>query len=194
VKDRISVADLAFRVQAVVKRELEVVRSQLKRNDVTSLAGGARFLDPHTVEVSTETGPQTVTGEHILVACGTWPAHNPEIPLDGKRIVDSDQLLAAAEIPRELIVVGAGVIGLEYASMMTALNVKVTLIDQRPCPLEYDRRTEHASRRTLIAPSRTARGPVQPRSYLDGTAPSGVPRAESRPVCFYPSRTEYSPA
>jgi NAD(P) transhydrogenase len=137
VKDKISVADLAFRVQAVVKRELEVVRSQLKRNDVTSLVGAARFLDPHTVEVSTETGPQTVTGEHILVACGTRPAHDPEIPLDGKRIVDSDQALAGAEIPRELIVVGAGVIGLEYASMLTALNVKVTLIDQRPSPLEF---------------------------------------------------------
>jgi len=137
VKDKISVQDLSFRVQAVVKREIEVVRSQLKRNDVTTLTGVTRFVDPHTLEVAAETGPQTVTAEYVLVACGTRPAHNPAIPLDGKRVVDSDQVLLAEQIPRELIVVGAGVVGLEYASMLTALNVKVTLIDQRPHPLEF---------------------------------------------------------
>jgi NAD(P) transhydrogenase len=137
VKDRISVQDLAFRVQTVVKREIEIVRSQLKRNDVTALTGSARFVEPHTIEVLSDSGPQMVTAEHVLIACGTRPAHNASIPLDGRRIVDSDQVLAAAEIPRELIVVGAGVIGLEYASMLTALNVKVTLIDQRPTPLEF---------------------------------------------------------
>src|SRR5438067_5446891 len=137
VKDKISAQDLAFRVQAVVKREIEVVRSQLKRNDVTALVGAARFIDPHTLEVAAETGPQTITAEHVLIACGTRPAHSASIPLDGKRVVDSDQALSTPEIPRELIVVGAGVIGLEYASMLTALNVKVTLIDQRPHPLEF---------------------------------------------------------
>ncbi len=137
VKDHISVQDLSFRVQAVVKRELEVVRSQLKRNDVTAISGAARFVDPHTIEVATETGPQQLTAANVLIACGTRPAHNPSIPLDGIRIIDSDQILTAAMIPRELIVVGAGVIGLEYASMLTALNVKVTLIDQRPDPLEF---------------------------------------------------------
>ena len=137
VKDRISAQDLAFRVQAVVKREIEVVRSQLKRNDVTCLVGAARFIDPHTLEVASETGPQTITAEHVLIACGTRPAHSASIPLDGKRVVDSDQALSTPEIPRELIVVGAGVIGLEYASMLTALNVKVTLIDQRINPLEF---------------------------------------------------------
>src|SRR5581483_8028048 len=64
-------------------------------------------------------------------------AHSPAIPLDGKRIVDSDQVLASGTVPRELIVVGAGVIGLEYASMLTALNVEVTVIDQRPTPLDF---------------------------------------------------------
>src|ERR1051326_1639667 len=137
VKARISVQDLAFRVQTVVKREIEIVRSQLKRNDVTALSGAARLTDPHTVEILSDTGPQAITAEHVLIACGTRPAHNAAIPLDGRRIVDADQVLAAAEIPRELIVVGAGVIGLEYASMLTALNVKVTLIDQRPTPLEF---------------------------------------------------------
>jgi NAD(P) transhydrogenase len=137
LKEHISAADLAFRVQAVVRREIEVVRAQLRRNDVTSLVGAARFVDPHTVEIAGETGTQTVTAENVLIACGTRPARAESIPFDGQRIVDSDQLLAAAMIPRDLIVVGAGVIGLEYASMLTALNVKVTLIDQRPNPLEF---------------------------------------------------------
>ena len=138
VKDHISVQDLAFRVEAVVKRELEVVRAQLKRNDVTTLIGGsARFVDPHTIEIESDTGAQRIAGEFVLIACGTRPAHNPAIPLDGKRIVDSDQILSAMMIPKELIIVGAGVIGLEYASMLTALNVEVTLIDQRPNPLEF---------------------------------------------------------
>jgi NAD(P) transhydrogenase len=137
VKDKITVQDLAFRVQSVLKREIEVVRAQLKRNDVTVFAGSAKFRDPHTLEIDTENGPQNVTSEHILIACGTRPAHSETIPLDGRRICDSDQLLVVDQIPRDLIVVGAGVIGLEYASMMTALNVKVTLIDQRPDPLGF---------------------------------------------------------
>jgi NAD(P) transhydrogenase len=137
VKEKIAVQDLAFRVQSVVRREIEVVRAQLKRNNVETLIGSARFLDPHTVEVMSEEGAQSVTADNILIACGTRPAQGANIPLDGKRICDSDQLLTVEQIPRELIVVGAGVIGLEYASMMTALNVKVTLIDQRPEPLGF---------------------------------------------------------
>jgi NAD(P) transhydrogenase len=137
VKEKISVQDLAFRVQAVVKREIEVVRAQLRRNDVEAVVGPARFRDPHTVEVDTEQGVQAFTAENVLVACGTRPAHDPKIPLDGQRVCDSDQLLGVSQIPRELIVVGAGVVGLEYASMLTALNVKVTLIDARPEPLGF---------------------------------------------------------
>ncbi|MGH7818385.1 MAG: Si-specific NAD(P)(+) transhydrogenase, partial [Candidatus Binatia bacterium] len=137
VKEKISAQDLAFRVQAVVKRELEIVRAQLKRNEVTAIAGTAKFRDPHTLEIDTDTGPQLVTAEHVLIACGTRPARSETIPVDGKRVCDSDQLLTVGQIPHDLIVIGAGVIGLEYASMMTALNVKVTLIDQRPHPLGF---------------------------------------------------------
>ncbi|MGH7819757.1 MAG: Si-specific NAD(P)(+) transhydrogenase [Candidatus Binatia bacterium] len=137
VKEKISVQDLAFRVQSVVRREIEVVRAQLKRNDVETIVGDARFVDAHTVEVVSPDGTHVVTAENVLIACGSRPSHTSNIPLDGKRICDSDQLLTVDQIPRELIVVGAGVIGLEYASMMTALNVKVTLIDQRPDPLGF---------------------------------------------------------
>jgi NAD(P) transhydrogenase len=137
VNREITVADLAFRVQKVLAKEMEVVRSQLARNHVTTVHGSARFTDPHTVEVTSVDGPTTLQADHILIACGTRPAHNATVPLDGKRIIDSDQLLLGTEMPRELIVAGAGVIGLEYASMVTALGIKVTVIEQRPTILDF---------------------------------------------------------
>jgi NAD(P) transhydrogenase len=138
VSDRISARDLAHRVQRVVEREVEVIHHQLRRNGVVSLLGTACFVDPHTVEVTPDGARATrTTAEHILIACGTRSSCTPEIPLDGQCIFDADQLPDVAELPRELIVVGAGVIGLEYASMLTALDIKVTIIDQRPILLDF---------------------------------------------------------
>lgn len=137
VNKEITVADLAFRVQKVLAKEMEVVRAQLARNHVTTVHGAARFTDPNTVEVAALEGPTSLRADHILIACGTRPAHNATVPLDGKRIIDSDQLLQGTEMPRELIVAGAGVIGLEYASMVTALGIKVTVIEQRPTILDF---------------------------------------------------------
>ena len=138
VSERISAHDLTQRVQAVVGREVEVVRNQLRRNGVVSLAGAARFVDPHTLEVtSTAAGTTRVRAAHLLIACGTRAARSPQIALDGVRVFDADQLPNVPELPRELIVVGAGVIGLEYASMLTALDIKVTIIDQRPTLLDF---------------------------------------------------------
>jgi len=137
LKDRIAMSDLIFRAQAVMAREVEVIKAQLRRNYVNTLEGEARFIDPHTIEIKSEEGVQLVRGENILIACGTRPAHVDNIPIDGKRIFDSDQLHCIEEVPRELVIVGAGIIGLEYASMFAALSVKVTLLDQRPSLLDF---------------------------------------------------------
>src|SRR5450631_154989 len=137
LKDRIAMSDLIFRAQAVMAREIEVIKAQLRRNYISILEGDARFMDAHTLEVKSDEGSQLVRGQHILIACGTRPAHNAEIPIDGHRIFDSDQVHCLEEIPRDLIVVGAGIIGLEYASMFAALGVKVTLLDQRPILLDF---------------------------------------------------------
>jgi NAD(P) transhydrogenase len=137
LKDRIAMSDLTFRALAVMAREVEVIKAQLRRNYVTTLEGEARFTDPHTIEIKSEDGVQEVRGENILIACGTRPAHSDDIPIDGKRIFDSDQLHCLEEVPRELVIVGAGIIGLEYASMFAALGVKVTLLDQRPTLLDF---------------------------------------------------------
>jgi NAD(P) transhydrogenase len=129
-KEDISAEDLSSRVDVVLQRESDVVRAQLKRNGVATVNGMARFADAHTLEISSGDGQlATITADTILVACGTRPAENPLIVTDAKRVFNSDQLLHLPLIPRELIVVGGGVIGLEYAAMMTALNTRVTLID-----------------------------------------------------------------
>ena len=132
VKDQIAMHDLVFRSDAVMAREIEVIKSQLRRNRVTVLEGNARFVADHTIEVQSDLGSTVVHGDYFVIACGTRPAHDEQIPIDGKRIFDSDQVHDLQELPRELIVVGAGIIGLEYASMFAALGVKVTVLDQRP--------------------------------------------------------------
>src|SRR5215472_8397933 len=137
LKDQISMQDLIFRSDAVMAREIEVIKSQLRRNRVTVYEGNGRFLDTHTMDVASDDGVTMLHGENFVIACGTRPAHDAEIPIDGKRIFDSDQVHDLQELPRELIVVGAGIIGLEYASMFAALGVKVTLLDQRPSLLDF---------------------------------------------------------
>jgi NAD(P) transhydrogenase len=138
LQETISLPDLSLRVRKVLEHELQVLRSQLRRNGVTVLHGSARFNGPHSLSVETAEGPQAVRAENVLIACGTRPARNPNSPCDGKHIFDSDQLIALdVELPRTAIVVGAGVIGLEYASMLTALGIKTTLVDQRPTLLDF---------------------------------------------------------
>lgn len=136
LKEEISIADLAERVNTVIARETAVIRDQLGRNGVTLIDGTARFTGPHTLEVEGGQGTQTVEADHVLIACGTRAAHPPEIPF-GEEVMDADQLGQATRIPRDFIVIGAGVIGLEYTSMLAALGVKVTVIDQRPAMLDF---------------------------------------------------------
>ena len=135
-KDHVTVEDLMFRVRTVVEREQAQVTDQLKRNGVTLVSGWARFVDTHTLQ--TDSG-EKVRGEHILIACGTRSARNPEIPYDGRKIMVAEDLGRGdrEQIPKSMIVVGAGVIGLEYASMLSALGVRVTIIERRPTMLDF---------------------------------------------------------
>ena len=133
----ISVRDVASRVNTIVARETEVIREQLKRNGIAIHQGTAHFLDPHTVEVQDGGEAIRLEAAKILIACGTRPAHSPDIPFDNRRIVDTDHLAELGGLPKEVIVVGAGVVGLEYASFMAALGAEVTLIDQRPIVLDF---------------------------------------------------------
>lgn len=137
LKDEITIADLRSRVQTVVEGEVAVVADQLRRNGIALLRGSARFRDPHTLAVEGGDEELLVRAEHILIACGTRPARSPAIPCDGQKILVADQLGLVEALPRRLIVVGAGVIGLEYASMLAALGIEVTLVEQRPTFLDF---------------------------------------------------------
>jgi len=138
VKEDITVADLLSRTQHVIGREIEVIRSQLGRNHVAILPGMGRFLDEHTVEVLDGTGRETkVTADKIVIATGTQPARPSTVAFDERTIIDSDGILALERVPQSMIVVGAGVIGIEYASMFAALGCKVTVVESRERMLEF---------------------------------------------------------
>ncbi len=139
IKYRIEIDDLMSRVGEVVKWERAVVHDQLKRNDVQIVDGLARFVEPHTLEVDTGEARGLVEGEHILIACGTRPSRPDHVPFKERRVLDSDDLVRAVsgELPKSVIVVGAGVIGLEYASMAAALGITVTIVEARDSMLAY---------------------------------------------------------
>jgi NAD(P) transhydrogenase len=137
VKDTITMADLSFRVQQVIKNELDVTQAQLFRNGITMLHGTASFVDPHTVRVQSAAGDRTCAAEAVIIATGARPAESAKVPVDGHTIILSDQVLQMTELPKTMIVVGGGVIGVEYACMFAALGVRVTLVERRPRLLEF---------------------------------------------------------
>jgi NAD(P) transhydrogenase len=138
VKDDITVTDLSARTQHVVAREIDVIRNQLTRNHVTLIVGTARFVDHHQLSVVDEAGHHhDITADKIVVAVGTKPARPATVDFDGATIVDSDQILGLDKVPSSMVVVGAGVIGIEYASMFAALGTKVTVVEKRPSMLDF---------------------------------------------------------
>jgi NAD(P) transhydrogenase len=133
VKQNITMADLLFRTGHVVNNEIEVMRHQMMRNDVELIVAEAAFLDPHTVRLTAidRRGHRDVTAESIIVAAGTRASSDEHIPFDGQRIFTSDDILNLERLPRSLTVVGAGVIGCEFACIFATLGVRVTLVDKR---------------------------------------------------------------
>ena len=138
VKDDITIADLAARTRHVVGREIEVVRSQLSRNRVAILTGTGSFVDPNVVEVDDGQGrSRKVSAEKIVIATGTRPARPASVDFDERTVIDSDGIVHLERVPRSMVVAGAGVIGIEYASMFAALGTKVTVVEQRDRMLEF---------------------------------------------------------
>src|SRR5690349_11481834 len=137
VKEKISMSDLAFRVQHVIKTEIDVTVAQLSRNNIEVMFGTASFADPHTIRVTQPQGFVECCAENVVIATGTKPAVSAKVPINGRTILNSDQVLSMGEIPRTLIVVGGGVIGVEYTCMFATLGVRVILIEKRPRLLEF---------------------------------------------------------
>src|SRR5690242_8944452 len=139
VKEKITPADLLARTQHVIGKEQDVVRSQLMRNRIDLIQGHGRFVDAHTVLVEEPTRGErtTVTGDYIVLATGTKPARPAGVEFDEERVLDSDGILDLKSLPASMVVVGAGVIGIEYASMFAALGTKVTVVEKRHTMLDF---------------------------------------------------------
>jgi NAD(P) transhydrogenase len=137
VKEKITMADLAFRVQAVIKTEVDVTEAQLSRNGIDVIQGIGYFVDPHQIRIEGNQGDTTLETGRVIIAVGTKPASSPKVPINGRSIINSDQVLELPSLPRTLIVVGGGVIGVEYACMFAILGVRVTLIEKRNRLLEF---------------------------------------------------------
>ena len=133
VKQNITMSDLLYRTDHVIQHELDIVRHQLQRNRVELISAEASFVDKNTVRLKfvDERGWRDVTAANIVIATGTNATKTDRVPLDGQRIFVSDDLLKLDHLPRTIAIVGAGVIGLEYAAIFAALGVRVTIIDKR---------------------------------------------------------------
>ncbi|PYU93256.1 MAG: Si-specific NAD(P)(+) transhydrogenase [Acidobacteria bacterium] len=137
VKEKITMADLAFRVQHVIKTEIDVTQAQLARNGIEVITGVASFLDPHHIRVEGSRGNSDFEAGVIVIATGTKPATSPKVPFNNRTIINSDQILQMPDVPKTMIVVGGGVIGVEYTCMFATLGVRVILIEKRPRLLEF---------------------------------------------------------
>ncbi|MBM3734802.1 MAG: Si-specific NAD(P)(+) transhydrogenase [Acidobacteria bacterium] len=133
VKQNITMADLLFRTDYVIRHEIDVTRHQLTRNGVELISATASFMDSTTLRLDSPDGHshQLVSAAKIIVATGTTATYDAHLPFDGKTVFTSDDILGLDRLPKSLAVIGAGVIGCEYASMFAALGVRVSLVDKR---------------------------------------------------------------
>ena len=138
VKKDIEGRDLGARMSKTLDYEIDVLENQFARNGVRTVGGSAHFVDPHTIAVSKADGDaERFSADNIVIAVGTKPFRPSHIPFDDKAVVDSDSLVTELRVPRSLTVVGAGVIGLEYATIFSALDVPVTIVEPRDNFLEF---------------------------------------------------------
>src|SRR3954462_256090 len=131
VKRSITITDLIYVSQQVIHHELAIIRDHFDRNGVELIWGAARFDDENILYIDRPNDFEVISAEFIVIATGTRPARPASVPFDDKTVFTSDGLLKLDQLPRTMIVVGGGVIGVEYACMLATLGVKVTLVEGR---------------------------------------------------------------
>ncbi len=131
VKRDITVADLVSISQTVMRHEWEVIRDQFERNRIDLLWGHAEFQGPNLLQITREEESELITADKFLLAVGTRPAKPSHVPFNDRDIFTSDTFLTLNALPKSMIVVGGGVIGTEYACIMSTLGVRVTLVEGR---------------------------------------------------------------
>lgn len=151
LKTDLTFADLKQRLNITLQHEMEVIHSQLTRNSVHIVEGVASFKDAHTLQVEASDGSiEDYYGEKILIAVGSRPVRPEGVPFDDTTIIDSDGILNLETLPTSMTVVGAGVIGVEYATIFSIMNIKVTLVDGRDNIISFmDREIIDEFRHTL---------------------------------------------
>ena len=142
VKKDIQAHDLMARLHMTLDHEVDVLEHQFARNGVSHVTGTARFVDPHRIEVLAPSGAgdgetRMFEADKFLIAVGTRPWRPADVPFDGATVFDSDEIVEIPRLPRSLTVVGAGVIGVEYATIFSALDVSVSLVEPRPTFLDF---------------------------------------------------------
>ncbi|GGF80839.1 NAD(P)(+) transhydrogenase [Rhizobium wenxiniae] len=138
VKQEISAEDLRRRLLITLDHEVDVLEHQFARNRVQHIRGKASFVSKDTMQIVKDDDDTVhVTGKSILLAVGTRPYRPDSIPFDNKTVLDSDELLEIHNLPRSIVVIGAGVIGIEYATIFSALDAAVTVIDPKSTLLDF---------------------------------------------------------
>jgi NAD(P) transhydrogenase len=139
VGPELTVADFMQRSRAVVQRELELIGESLGRYAVEVVQGHARFAGPHAVAVRPPDGAEvrSLTADFFVIATGSRPNRPDDVPFDGETVLDSETILQLPRMPKTLTVLGAGVVGIEYASIFAAIGISVTLVDTRDRLLPY---------------------------------------------------------
>ncbi len=137
-KKNVTVQELMHRKNIVVENEMMIIIDQLHRNGISLMGGAARFINPHTIAVYN--GDEKVSEletEFVVIATGTRPMHLPGLYYDGKRVFDGESILDLKDMPGSMAILGGGVIGCEWASIFSKLDIKVTLIDKRDRLLSF---------------------------------------------------------
>lgn len=138
VKQDISIGDLIQRLRKTLDHEVEVLQHQFMRNGVRHIRATARFLASDKMLLTNENGDTSeVAFSHAMISVGTRPYRPENIPFDNEHVFDSDEMLSLEKLPRTLTVIGGGVIGVEYATIFSALDVPVTLIESRQTILDF---------------------------------------------------------
>jgi NAD(P) transhydrogenase len=133
----VDIGEILDRTRSVIRSEVKVIRSQMARNGVEVVAGMAEFVDEHTVVARQDQREIVLQADFFVIAVGTTPSRPSYVPFDGVSVFDSDQLLTTDRLARSAIVVGGGVIGVEYACIFNALGVQVTLIEAQDTILDF---------------------------------------------------------
>lgn len=137
LKENMSVADLMHREHIVIENEHKLIKENFDRHNITLMYGEASFKDANTVIVKSPSGEKEIHGDVILIATGSSPFHPQGVQFGENLIYDSDSILHMNRIPKNMAVIGGGVIGTEYASIFTALGVNVILVEPRERVLPF---------------------------------------------------------